>query len=735
MRLLWVLSLVLTACVAQVTPLDEGQPDEDQDDDELPSPPGPLGPQPDARPDLPDDDPPDDDPPDNDPPDPPPPPADDVLAVLDVHGMDIWAQYLPEDAAITVTHNGKRILPEGFPIGRVELREAGDYVVTLSARYHDPLEARVQYDGSGKLTGAKVIVLDVDRTSGILLTHALEDGVAVHRLFLGLRHRYFAASGRPARHGNKLALLMNGEEAWTQVKRDLEAARSTIHLTTWWLDSTFELVRDHAYHSPDTRRRNTILSVLERSAAWKRVLVGQLLGQDGVVSWVTSDDAVRAHGRQRDDRFDFMGQANETAGIFLFAIENIGWAERVRSAVPALAGAGIKADPTHGVEIRLPSREIDLTDWPVNFQVNHASWHQKFITIDGKVALVGGMNLTKEDWDTSAHRVFDPRRMPFDASQADRQRVADKEALPPTPPAKDYMMRVEGPSAQDVDDVFQLRWDLAIEEAVEFSENATAFEPVRGAAAAGGVQAQITTTMPDPLWEHSIAESWMNAVAQAEDYIYIEDQYFRAPMLNDAILRRMRQVPSLKLVVLTRPVGEWVDVGCAWTARSHALFAAEFPTRYRMLQLRAFDTTETWGFDETESRYVDMYLHAKMLVIDDLFMSVGSANKNNRGMIYEGEMNVAVVDPTWVRAARRRMLASLMPGLTPTDDVEVWFDQLGQCAEWNDYVLAGWESEGHDLDLDGDALPERYSPFGTVHTLDVPLLEECLLEDIGPDMT
>lgn len=98
-------------------------------------------------------------------------------------------------------------------------------------------------------------------------------------------------------------------------------------------------------------------------------------------------------------------------------------------------------------------------------------------------------------------------------------------------------------------------------------------------------------------------------------------------------------------------------------------------------------------------------------------------------------MNVAVLDPDWVGAARRRIFANLMPGLAATDDVDTWWHQLGQVQAWNDYVFANWAAEGGDLDLDGAPLPERFIPFGFVYSLAFPSADHCLIEDIGPDMT
>jgi phosphatidylserine/phosphatidylglycerophosphate/cardiolipin synthase-like enzyme len=402
---------------------------------------------------------------------------------------------------------------------------------------------------------------------------------------------------------------------------------------------------------------------------------------------------------------------------------------------PELSGVEFDAGD-RPIESTVPSREVDLTEWPIDLEVQAASYHQKFSVIDHEVTYIGGMNVKAADWDTSAHHVFDARRMGFDATAAEREAVLFKEAESETGPRKDYFVRVEGPSAQDAADIFKRRWDHTRDLGVEYSENASSFEVVRDIAPrTGGVQVQVTATLPEPFWEHAIAETWFNAVRNAERFILIEDQYFRIPMLNEAIVDRMEEVPDLELVVITKPVNEWVDPGCAQTYLADELFKSTFPGRYTTLQLRAFDTVETWGFDETESRFLDIDVHSKVLIVDDVFASIGSANKNNRGAVYEGELNVAIVDEAEVTALRREMLANLLPGWAPTDAAPEWIADLRAAAQQNDAVFAAWEDEGGDISLDGAPLPSSFNPRGFVYTLDFGVLSDCLLESVGPDMT
>jgi len=531
---------------------------------------------------------------------------------------------------------------------------------------------------------------------------------------------------------------MDGDETWRSVYAGLQTARATVNVSTWWWESDFELLRDASTHPASTeaqRRSNTVLAIMEALPARKRVIVGQFLSMDGVASTLSSDAALRAHGTLAGDNFEHMGQANPTSGMFDFAVRPFSFGARARESFPTLAAGMFAAEAM--VPSEVPGHRVDLTRWPVVMaNVEAASYHQKFVTIDQRLAFIGGMNLRRVDWDTSQHRVFEPRRMLFGSTAAARQQVVARDRLPDTGPRKDYVVRLEGPSAIDAEDVFHERWDFLRRTNARYSPDSSAY--ALGAApapVAGGVQVQVTATLPEPFNEHAIAETWFNAVAQARQYIYIEDQYFRIPMLTEAIIRRMAEVPALRLVVITKPIGEWTDPGCAWTRRTHEDLLARFPERYAMLQLRSFDTQVTWGIDETESRFVDMDVHSKMFIVDDLFMSVGSANKNNRGIVYEAELNVAVYDPAWVRAARRRILANILPaGTEVSDDAARWYDQLLLAARYNDAVRQAWTDEGDDISLDGRPLPAQYAPRGFVYSLPMRGVMRCLIEDIGPDM-
>jgi phosphatidylserine/phosphatidylglycerophosphate/cardiolipin synthase-like enzyme len=123
-------------------------------------------------------------------------------------------------------------------------------------------------------------------------------------------------------------------------------------------------------------------------------------------------------------------------------------------------------------------------------------------------------------------------------------------------------------------------------------------------------------------------------------------------------------------------------------------------------------------------------------MVDDVFISIGSCNHNNRGLVYEGEMDVAILDPAFVREARRRIFSGILDAYyTDPDDTATMFGEFEQAAAWNDAVWTRWEEEGWDISLDGAPLPVEYDPRGILYPLDFRAPEDCLLEDISGDLT
>ena len=598
------------------------------------------------------------------------------------------------------------------------------FYATLDATDFNRLELGINYNGTDSSDAILLDELYAGRATTAFVEH---EDCPTTVIFGGLGHQFFADSaGAPSQ--NQVEILYDGEDYWTAVAEDIEQAEERISWSTWWWESTFELVRSPDPTLDETDRYpNTIMGMFNaKTFVDKRLLLNRFWGESS--DWLTllyTDTALLDAAEMPADFFEIMLVGN---GVD----------------VP-LTGELPDPDPNFSLTSRIqnqaPYAELDFvirddqTPQFIDVPVYAASWHQKSIVLDGQVAYVSGFNSKQTDWDGRNHLLYDPRRTEYDASEAERSEIIDLDAMAPLPPRSDYGVRIEGPLVYSIESHYAERWNQAIDEEVTFAEHASELDDLEAnPEVEDGVMAQLNLTTPDG--KASIFESHRNAIQQATDYIFIEDQYFRAPLLNDFIYDRMIDEPDLVLIVVTMAVDE-LDPGLKYTYLSHERFAADFPDRYLLLQLRndALILRDNLIFDEVDYDNVPLYLHSKLRMIDDRYLSVGSCNMNNRGYKYEGEMNVSILDSDFVREVRAEIFEDMVGSDYVdylSDDAQNNFEVIALASEDNAIVAEWWEDEGEELSLD-DAQDTWiiYRPSGFVYPLD---FSSDYLDIVGPDL-
>ncbi|MBY0239633.1 MAG: phospholipase [Burkholderiaceae bacterium] len=65
------------------------------------------------------------------------------------------------------------------------------------------------------------------------------------------------------------------------------------------------------------------------------------------------------------------------------------------------------------------------------------------------------------------------------------------------------------------------------------------------------------------------------------------------------------------------------------------------------------------GFENGRWRYREIYIHSKLMIANDAFFTLGSANLNQRSMAVDSELNIAVQDPALASTLRRQVWALL----------------------------------------------------------------------------
>jgi len=268
-----------------------------------------------------------------------------------------------------------------------------------------------------------------------------------------------------------------------------------------------------------------------------------------------------------------------------------------------------------------------------------ACQHEKLVVIDGKLAFCGGIDLTVGRWDTPAHRPDEPhRRLPNGA---------------PKPPFHDCMLMVEGEIARALDALARDRWWRASGERVAAptvrgpSPWPEAVEPWFENARVG-----IARTRPHYDGEPAVREVealYLRAIRAAERAIYIENQYLTVTAIAEALAARLGDAAGPEVVILGPAVCEG-PVETVVMDRGRARFLERLCLTAGAERLRA-----CYPIVQEGNRVARINLHAKLMVVDDRLLIVGSANLANRSMGLDSEcvLALAAEDATARRAVRR----------------------------------------------------------------------------------
>ncbi len=271
--------------------------------------------------------------------------------------------------------------------------------------------------------------------------------------------------------------------------------------------------------------------------------------------------------------------------------------------------------------------------------------HSKIIVIDDRVAFCGGIDVTAGRWDTSDHLDDQPhRRMPGDDT--------------PSKPWHDVTTAVSGPLAAALGDLARQRWlratgtELTPPEATD-SDPWPDLEPTLS-----DLPVAIARTYPDHNEHPEVREIealYLAAIAGARRSLYIESQYLASPVLSRAIATRLAEADGPEVVLVLPETSE------GWL-RQKAMDGA----RKKMLRyLWANDPHDRFrAYYPVTAGGASIYVHAKVLIMDDRLLRIGSSNLNNRSMGFDTECDVAVdaadcPDPE----ATSRTFAALRAGL------------------------------------------------------------------------
>ncbi|MGY2079574.1 phospholipase D-like domain-containing protein [Modestobacter sp. SYSU DS0657] len=253
--------------------------------------------------------------------------------------------------------------------------------------------------------------------------------------------------------------------------------------------------------------------------------------------------------------------------------------------------------------------------------------HQKIVVIDDCLAFAGGIDVTADRWDTSDHADVNPHRRRPAPGRGDGR---------PTGPWHDATSMLTGPAARAVAELARERWRSGTGEQLEPLAEERDCWPAEIEPLFTDVDVAVSRTRPEhggTELVHEIELLWLATIAAARRTVYVESQYFANLRIAEAIAARLREPDGPEFVVVNPRVADgWLSEKAMGTARARTLQLlddADVHDRFRLYT------------PVTEQRE-DIYVHAKVTVVDDRLLRLGSSNLNNRSMGLDTECDLAI---------------------------------------------------------------------------------------------
>ncbi|WP_218843414.1 cardiolipin synthase [Winogradskyella wichelsiae] len=218
-------------------------------------------------------------------------------------------------------------------------------------------------------------------------------------------------------------------------------------------------------------------------------------------------------------------------------------------------------------------------------QMNYRD-HRKITVIDGKIGYVGGINVSDHYVNANNDRYW-----------------------------RDTHIRLAGEAVKPLQILFFTTWDFVSDNALEMSKS---YFPDHNCKE--NVPLQIAASGPDTDWSN-IMESIFIAITNAEDYVYITTPYF---IPNSEILTALQVIARSNIevkIIVPKKSDSWI---------------AEYATNSYLEMLLAAGV-EVY-------HYTKGFVHAKTMVVDGVFSTVGTTNMDYRSFNINFEVNALIYD-------------------------------------------------------------------------------------------
>ncbi|KAI2671132.1 phospholipase D-like domain-containing protein [Pseudomonas sp. TNT3] len=519
--------------------------------------------------------------------------------------------------------------------------------------------------------------------------------------------------------------LINGEEAFRAVHEAIDQAKASVDIICWGFQPSMYFIRDR-----ETPRIGELLKTKAKKGIKVRILGWEMpfnsagfAGEANLPGKGTVRINDRALQSSTPAQYEYDRQWFAEC-----AVSDDKAAQHVALRLPAFVSRGFdfneRAEIEHQVRrARLDPQTSSATRFTLAATATH---HQKTVLVDFElperaVGFVMGHNMLDEYWDTNAHTALN--------RSEDRKPAPNKGPRGKTP-RQDISSRVSGPILEALHHNFAKAWRKETGENLIASRQSMQCGPQLQCTPDATRQiAQIVRTQAQE-GKRDIEQLYLQAVNNATQFIYIENQYFRWPPLAELIKAvaagqtRAGRDPGihgpLHVFVITNASEDSVGAGAVNTQRmlqslgrgeiipevtklqriervkqnapprpnpdlrdlvgqrELADWEDELNSQIRAIKDSTIQQEERPGLkvhlcslvapDSPAGNWMPVYIHSKLMIVDDVFTTHGSANINTRSMQVDSELNIAHEWASVTQALRQRLWDMHTDGKGAQDD-------------------------------------------------------------------
>ena len=254
-----------------------------------------------------------------------------------------------------------------------------------------------------------------------------------------------------------------------------------------------------------------------------------------------------------------------------------------------------------------------------------SSHHQKIVVLDESLAFSGGLDLTIRRWDTCDHDPCCPYRI--------------DPAGKPYRCFHDVQMMVDGDAARAMTELARQRWARAACE--ELPEVPPAATPWPDSVEPHFRNVEVAIARTEPAYaSHAVVQEveilFHDMIASARRMLYVESQYLTCSSFARVLSKALRRNPQLEAVIIT-----------PFSYRGHIERTVMTAGRARVARILRKDGIADRVLLAAprinhNGAVADPHVHSKVMIADDRYLRVGSANLCHRSMGTDTECDLAI---------------------------------------------------------------------------------------------